>query len=102
MKLRDLLGMKPAAGSRYDGLSAYFDPSESALRGIVPGQWAIDAAGRPRFRLVIVDDQPGDPDGLAFHYEVARKGDPIFRHAPTPGNTIDFEVAAEGSAAVNS
>jgi len=74
--LRRLFGPKP--GTRYEGPACYTDDYQAVPR---PGYYALTDDGRnlrkPLMRLVCVDDNPGDPDGRACHYEVASKTDPV-------------------------
>lgn len=88
---------KPRRGSVWTGPSAYIDQAEAAHLGIVPGHWAVTSSGRPAFRLVCVDDAPGDADDGACHFEVAGKGDPIAR----AGRIVPIEFHGEGKAEVS-
>lgn len=88
----------------YEGLHEWIDPSEGALRGIVPGFYASDGRGNLKknwrgqpTRLVAVDDAPDDPNDGAWHLEVAKKGDPIAK----PGIPVQMEVKARGAASVS-
>lgn len=91
-----LLRRKPRRGTVWSGPSAFVDANEAAMLSIVPGHYALDAAGRPLFRLVAVDDAPGDADDGAWHLEVAAKGDPIVK----AGRPVSFEAVATGRSGV--
>ena len=69
---------QPRPGTRYEGHACYTDDYQLVPR---PGYYALTDDGKqlrkPLLRLVCVDDAPGDPDGIACHYEVAAKNDPI-------------------------
>lgn len=89
----------------YDGPSAYIDADEAALRGIVPGHYALTPDGKSLLRrglrkrpvrLVMVDDAPGNAQDGACHLEIAKKGDPIAR----AGRIVGLEFHGEGKATV--
>ena len=83
------------AGSRWDGLAAWFHGPEVDYR---PGFYALDGEGRTLLlwqdapvRLVGVDDAPGDAGDGRWHLEVAGSDDAPQRPASVAGQVVEFE-----------